>query len=254
VALIELTGVRAAYPVIISSTQRSAFASAANTMSFGRVGRMATPADYIFAVNDVSLSLRDGQRLGIMGRNGSGKSTLLRLIAGILPPTAGQRRVDGTLGCVLSSVGLDPDKTGVQNMRFIGRLYGMSGRQLETALEEAIDFSGLGPYVDMPIRTYSSGMMQRLSYSMATARSADIMLIDEMIGTGDTSFIAKAIERARNICDNAGISVVASHSDQVLRGFSDIGIWMDSGRIRAVGEIDEVIATYTQFLLSIGEI
>jgi ABC-type polysaccharide/polyol phosphate transport system ATPase subunit len=203
----------------------------------------------------VSLDLRKGQRLGIMGRNGSGKSTLLRLIAGILPPSEGVRRVEGSLGCVLSSgAGLDADKTGRQNMKLIAQLHGIGGPALKLALDEAIEFCELGPYIDLPVRTYSSGMLGRLTFAIATANRAEIMLIDEVIGAGDGKFIGKAIERARQICDDSGISIVTSHADAILRGFADTGLWMDSGEIKAFGPIDDVIAEYTQYLITIKEI
>jgi len=255
-AQIELRNVRAAYPVIVSSTQRSAFAMAAKSMSFGRLGGgSSSHTQYVLALNDLSLELKNGQRVGIMGRNGSGKSTLLRLIAGILPPSAGVRRVTGSLGCVLAGgSGMDADKTGRQNMKLIAQLHGLSGRSLDLALEEAVEFCELGPYIDLPVRTYSSGMLGRLAYAIATANKAEIMLIDEVIGAGDGQFIHKAVERAREICRRSGISIVASHSDTILRGFSDMGIWMDSGEIKAVGPIDDIIAIYTQFLISINEI
>jgi ABC-type polysaccharide/polyol phosphate transport system ATPase subunit len=254
-ARIELRDVKAAYPVIVSSAQRSAFATAAKSMSFGRLGGGPSHMQYVLALNGVSLELRKGQRLGIMGRNGSGKSTLLRLIAGILPPSEGVRRVEGSLGCVLSGgAGLDADKTGRQNMKLIAQLHGIGGRALKLALDEAIEFCELGPYIDLPVRTYSSGMLGRLTFAIATANRAEIMLIDEVIGAGDAKFIAKAVERARQICDDSGISIVTSHADAILRGFADTGIWMDSGEIKAFGPIDDVIAEYTQYLIAIKEI
>lgn len=255
-AQIELKSVRAAYPVIVSPVQRSAFAMAAKSMSFGRLGGGSNShTQYVLALNNLSLTLEDGQRIGIMGRNGSGKSTLLRLIAGILPPSGGIRRVTGSVGCMLAGgSGMDADKTGRQNMKLIAQLHGLSGKRLESALQEAVEFCELGPYIDLPVRTYSSGMQGRLAFAIATANNAEIMLIDEVIGAGDGQFIKKAVTRAREICQRSGISIVCSHSDGILRGFADTGIWMDSGEIKAMGPIDEVIATYTQFLISINEI
>ncbi len=253
-ACLELRNVRAAYPVIVSAAQRSAFAAAASSMSFGRLGGGSNTTQYVLAVNGVSLHLRHGQRLGLMGRNGSGKSTLLRLMAGIVQPSAGERRVVGSVGCVLGGFGLDSDKTGLQNMKLIARLHGLNGPALKGAVDDAIEFCELGPYLELPVRTYSSGMLGRLSYAMATANQADIVLIDEGIGAGDNKFIDKAVRRAKQICSHSGISVVASHSDHILRGFSDIGLWIDAGEVKAIGPIDDVIATYTKFLQSIGEI
>lgn len=243
---ISLNGVTVAYPVVISGRQQSAFAAATQAMSFGRFGRDNHGVDHVVALNNLNLSIKEGSRLGIIGRNGSGKSTLLKTLAGIITPRKGVRVVNGSIGCVLNiGAGLEFEKTGYENMRMIARLYGLNGAALRNAVDEAADFTELGPFLSMPVRTYSSGMMARLCFAMATAQHAEIMLIDEVIGTGDSHFIDKAVARIKTLCANSGIVVVATHARGILDGFCDEAIMMESGAVRLRGSIDEVWELYS---------
>ncbi|MGR4865488.1 ABC transporter ATP-binding protein [Caulobacter sp. LARHSG274] len=244
-ARITLRNVTAAYPVVVSTSQVSAFAHTAKAMSFGRLARGADRTNYVMALQGVSLDIPDGSRVGLIGRNGSGKSTLLKLLSGIIGPMSGTRTVTGTIGCVLNtSAGLDLDKSGQQNMEFVARLYGLHGGELHRTVAEAADFAELGPYIHMPMRTYSSGMAARVAFAIATAQKSDVMLVDEVIGTGDAHFIDKATARVKAICEDSGISVVATHSEGILRNFATHAIWLDGGVIRAQGLVDEVWERY----------
>lgn len=243
-ANIALHGVTVAYPVIVSGRQQSALAAAARTFSFGRIGR-GGDMTYVTALREVSLNIAQGGRVGLIGRNGSGKSTLLRTLAGIITPQSGLVQVQGSLGCLLNlGAGLDGDKSGYENLKLIGRLYGLRGRALADAVEEAADFTELGAFLALPVRTYSSGMTARLSFAIATARHAEIMLIDEVIGTGDAHFVGKAVERVKQLCARSGIVVVASHSLDILHGFCDEVVLMGGGEVLARGPVDEVWPTY----------
>jgi ABC-type polysaccharide/polyol phosphate transport system ATPase subunit len=243
-ASISLRGVSVAYPVVLSGSQQSAFATAARVASFGRVGRAAN-ANYVVAVNNLTLNISRGERVGIIGRNGSGKSTLLKTMAGIVGPRSGVRTVTGSVGCVLTlGAGLDPEKSGLDNMRMIAILHGLTGKTLRDAVEEAAEFSELGPFLAMPVRTYSSGMIARLTFSVATAKKSDVMLIDEVIGTGDAHFIGRATQRVKDLCDDAGLVVLATHSPDILKSFCTRAILMRSGVAVADGPVDEVWERY----------
>jgi ABC-type polysaccharide/polyol phosphate transport system ATPase subunit len=246
VAKITLRGVTVSYPVVVANRQQSALAAAARGVSFGRIGR-GGDATYITALRSLSLDVGLGARVGLVGRNGSGKSTLLRTLAGIITPQAGRIEVQGSIACLLSlGAGLDPDKSGYDNLKLIGRLHGMQGKELREAVEEAGDFSELGSFLNMPVRSYSAGMATRLSFAIATSRHADIMLIDEVIGAGDTHFIGKAVQRVRELCAQSGIVVVASHAPDILHTFCDEAILMNAGEVLHRGPVDEVLAAYDQ--------
>lgn len=245
-ANVELNGVTVAYPLVVSSRQRSAFGAAASAaLSFGRLGVTSSGDTRVLALNNLSLSIPNGTRLGIIGRNGSGKSTLLKTIAGIITPMQGRRSINGSVGCVLSlGAGLDQERSGYENMKMIALLYGMRGPELKNAIEEAGDFTELGPFLDLPVRTYSSGMVARLCFAIATARHSEIMVIDEVIGTGDSHFIHKAVDRIRTLCSTSGVVILASHSPDIMNSFCDQAIWMDSGSIIERGSVDDVWAKY----------
>jgi ABC-type polysaccharide/polyol phosphate transport system ATPase subunit len=247
--MISLHGMTVAYPVFTSGRQKSALAAMAGAMGFGggygKLARDANGAQYVVALRDVSLQVKEGTRLGLIGRNGSGKSTLLKAMAGIVTPSRGNIRVDGRIGCVLNlGTGLDAEKTGMENLRLIARLYGLNGPELKAAVEEASAFTELGPYLNLPVRTYSTGMMARLSFAIATSHRSDVMLIDEVIATGDTHFTGKAVKRVRAMCDISGMVVLASHSYEILDDFCDEVIWLDSGTIMARGPLAEVWPQY----------
>jgi ABC-type polysaccharide/polyol phosphate transport system ATPase subunit len=246
-ANITLSNVTVAYPVSISGIQRSGFAAAANTLSFGRIGRDAGGAQYVVALDNVNLDIKKGVRLGLIGRNGSGKSTLLKTVAGIVPPRFGQRMVDGSIGCLLTlGAGMDGEKSGVDNMRMVARLHGMQGKALDAAVEEAAAFSDLGPYLEMPLRTYSAGMVARVCFAIATAKESDIMLIDEVIGAGDAHFISKAGERIFKLSERANILMLATHSYAILESYCNEVVWMDAGSVRMRGSVSEVYNAYME--------
>jgi ABC-type polysaccharide/polyol phosphate transport system ATPase subunit len=244
-ALIKLDDVTVAYPVGMSEQQRSAFASAARALSFGVLGVRGS-SEFVVALNGVSLTIPSGARIGLVGRNGSGKSTLLRTMAGIIPPTYGTRTIDGSIGCVLTmGSGMNVERTGIQNLRTLARILGFRGSAVDELVQDAADFAELGPFVHLPVRTYSSGMLARLCFAAATAQRAEILLIDEVIATGDLHFAQKAVARVKRICATSGIVVVATHAYEVLSGFCTHAIWMDKGRVRASGRVDEIWQMYS---------
>lgn len=198
------------------------------------------------ALDRVSFDFRDGDRVALVGHNGSGKSTLLRVLAGTYEPLGGAVTVHGRVASMLSiSLGMDLESTGYENIRVQGVLFGMSNAEIERKREEIAEFSELGDYLSMPVRTYSSGMMMRISFSVATAVDAEIVLMDEWISVGDALFVEKANRRINEFVSRAGILVFASHSPELLRKTCNKGILLEHGHVAAIGAIEEVLATYS---------
>jgi len=170
------------------------------------------------ALNNVTLQLKDGDRLGVMGSNGAGKSTFLRTLAGVYQPTSGKIEVKGRIASLIDiSLGMDSDATGSENIRMRGIMMGLTLKQIKSMEEEIADFSGLGDFLNMPIRTYSTGMHMRLGFAVSTAVDADIILMDEWLSVGDSEFILKAEKRLENFIGRSSILVVASHSEDLIQ-------------------------------------
>jgi len=231
------------YPVFSDAPDRSPSTSEArDELSAGAIlaATFGKPAA-VRALDKVSFEVRSGQRLGLIGRNGSGKSTLLRVLAGVYEPTEGVVRVEGKVAPIFNvGLGTRPESTGRQNIVLRGLLRGLSAREAQSKVEEIAEFSGLGPFIDLPVRTYSSGMAMRLSFSIATAFRPEVLLLDEWIGAGDAEFQDKARERMKSMVDDAGITVIASHNRPLLRSVCGLGLWLEKGEMRAFGPIDEV--------------
>jgi lipopolysaccharide transport system ATP-binding protein len=171
----------------------------------------------VTALNNISLNLKDGDRLGVMGPNGSGKSTLLRALAGIYAPTSGSIEVKGSIASLIDiSLGMDMEATGYENIRMRGIMMGLKLKQIKAIEEEIAEFTELGTFLEMPIRTYSTGMLMRLGFAVSTAISADIILMDEWLSVGDSDFLVKAKKRLQNYIQKSSILVIASHSEDLI--------------------------------------
>ncbi|MEZ5935282.1 MAG: ABC transporter ATP-binding protein [Alphaproteobacteria bacterium] len=198
-------------------------------------------------LDDVSFTARRGDRIGLIGRNGAGKSTLLRTLAGIYPPSAGICRATGRISTLFSSaLGLSAEATGYENIHLGATLLGLDRAAIEKALPEIVAFCDLGDFLDLPIRTYSAGMRTRLGFAIATSIRPDILLIDEVFGTGDRHFRAKAKQRIEEVMAKANVLMLASHSDGVIRGMCTKAIWLEQGKLMAFGPVDEVLEQYNQ--------
>jgi len=196
---------------------------------------------YILALRNVSFEIAEGQRVGIIGRNGSGKSTLLRVMGKIYMPTSGTIVTQGPISSMFNlALGSQADATGRENILIRGLIKGWSRKEIKARTPEIIEYSELGDFIDLPMRTYSDGMRMRLLFAIATSFSPEILLLDEWIGAGDAKFQRKAAERMNGLVDQAGITVIASHNRNLLRNVCEVGLWLDYGVVRAFGKIDEV--------------
>ncbi|MFM0130755.1 ABC transporter ATP-binding protein [Paraburkholderia sediminicola] len=216
-----------------------------------RMGRRNTIAEdndgviVVRAIDNVDLHLERGDRIGLIGRNGAGKSTLLRMMAGIYAPTHGSVVSAGKVVPLLDiSLGMDENSTGMQNIRLRGLLLGMTDAEIREKQQSIAEFSELGDYLDLPLRTYSSGMRVRLAFAVSTAVDAEILLLDEVMGVGDASFMHKAEERLADLHSRAEIVVLAMHSNSEIRKVCNKALWMERGRVRAFGPVEEVVSAY----------
>lgn len=211
--------------------------------SWVRGGRSQTRV--IRALRDLSLTIRSGERVGLIGHNGAGKSTLLKTIAGIYPPQRGQVRVRGHVCPLFEFVtGFEMEANGWDNIRTRALLLGMSPREIERKVGEIAAFSDLGEFLDIPVRCYSSGMLLRLAFATSTSVDPQILLLDEVMAAGDAGFIQKARRRMEHLMGRAGIVVFATHSLEMLQSFCERTILLHSGRIAADGPTVEVVAAY----------
>jgi ABC-type polysaccharide/polyol phosphate transport system ATPase subunit len=201
------------------------------------------------AIDDLSLKLESGDRLGLIGHNGAGKSTLLRVMAGIYPPTAGHIAVQGkTVPLLDISLGMDDQSTGRQNIRLRGLLLGMTDAEIKRKTEDIAEFTELGDYLDLPLRTYSSGMRVRLAFAISTAVEADILLLDEVLGVGDASFQEKANKRLQDLHARAEIVVLAIHSSDTIRKTCNKVLWIERGKAKMFGGVEEVVSAYDEHM------
>jgi lipopolysaccharide transport system ATP-binding protein len=211
----------------------------------GALGRHAGVTD-VTALSGVNLELRAGDRLGLIGHNGSGKTTLLRALSGAYEPDEGTIDVHGRIAPLLDlSLGIDSSATGYENIRLRGRIAGLSSREIGEKMDEIADFTGLGPFLAMPVKTYSAGMKGRLAFATATAVEADILLMDEWIAVGDADFQHLAHTRLLKLVERAGILVLASHDTDLLRLYCNKVMRLDGGVASSVTDIrklDELLA------------
>jgi ABC-2 type transport system ATP-binding protein len=198
-----------------------------------------------WALNDVSLTIEHGERVGIIGHNGAGKSTLLKVISGIYTPTRGKVQVAGSICSLLEiGTGFHPELSGRENLQLYGSMYNMDKAQIARLTADVIDFTGLGEFMDTPVKYYSTGMYGRLAFAAATAVKPEILIIDEMFAGGDADFIGKATQRMHDFISAASIIVFVSHQLDLIERFCRRVVWMDHGKIRADGQTNTLIAGY----------
>lgn len=224
-----------------SRSMKKAFLGAAG----GAIGRNQDNVVVVEALKNVNLHLREGDRVGLVGHNGAGKSTLLRLLSGIYEPTRGSADIRGRVAPVFDlGVGMDPEISGYENIIIRGLFLGQTRKQMKAKMKEIADFTELGEYLSMPLRTYSTGMRIRLALGVVTSIEPEILLLDEGIGAVDAAFMAKARDRLQALVERSGILVFASHSNDFLAQLCNTALWVDHGQIREAGLVPDVVEAY----------
>lgn len=197
------------------------------------------------ALDNISFQLNDGDRLGILGHNGAGKSTLLRMLRGVYSPTVGSIKIKGNISSLIDiSLGTDLEATGRDNIYLRGCLLGMSKTAIQTNIEEIIEFTDLGDFIDMPLRTYSSGMNMRLAFAVSTTIKPEILLMDEWLSVGDESFKAKAELRMNELLETTSVLIIASHSYDVIANTCNKAVWLEHGKIKRFGNSVSIANEY----------
>jgi lipopolysaccharide transport system ATP-binding protein len=225
---------------------------------FGTVtGRVAADTRHrvvVQALRDISFHLRAGDRLGLIGGNGAGKTTLLRTLAGIYEPQAGSVRVSGSLNALLDpNLGMNADLTGRENIVLRGLYSGLGRAEIRRLEEDVSSFAELGEFLDLPVRMYSSGMMVRLGFAMATATHPQVLLMDEWFLAGDALFMKKARGRLEDMVRGADILVLSSHLLEAVQSWCTRVIWLDQGRVRADGPAEQVLEAYLGHPLAVSQ-
>lgn len=197
------------------------------------------------ALDDLSFTLQNGDRLGLIGHNGAGKSTLLKVLAGVYKPDSGSMHIEGRVSPLFNSApGLDPDDNGYENITTCGLFLGMTPDEINRKLPDIVAFCELGEYLDLPVRTYSNGMVARLGFAIATSIDPDILLLDEGLGAGDAAFAERAEARMKALIQRTRILVLASHSDALIKMMCNRAILLEKGRLVAIGPVDEILDRY----------
>jgi len=198
-----------------------------------------------WALQDVSLSVKKGEVVGLVGLNGSGKSTLLKIVAGVLKPTKGTVQVSGTVAPLIElGAGFDPDLTARENVYLNGAVLGYSEAYMRERYAEIMDFAELWSFEDVPVKNFSSGMYARLGFAIATQVKPDILIVDEILGVGDYKFQEKCHKRIREIMSGGTTVLMVSHSGSTIKEFCDRAVWLENGRIRAIGPAEEICDQY----------
>jgi len=246
-ARVVFRNVSVTYPIFSSHTR------SLKTVVLSRLGGSLAQHNQTVAVQalrNVSLELVDGDRLGIIGHNGAGKTTFLRTVSGVYSPISGEVVVEGKVSSFTDiTLGMDSEASGWDNIIFRSVFLGLTFSEARELAPSIGEFSELGEYLDLPVRTYSSGMFLRLAFAISTAVQPDIVVMDEMIGAGDQNFLDKARKRVNELLERARIMILASHSEPIIRSFCNKGLWLEKGEAKMTGPFDEVMASY---LRSVG--
>jgi lipopolysaccharide transport system ATP-binding protein len=236
-ASITVTDLTIRFPVYGADAKSLKKALARVVSVGGALGRHAGVTD-VTALANVNLELKAGDRLGLIGHNGSGKTTLLRALSGAYEPDEGTIDVHGRIAALLDlSLGIDPTATGYENIRLRGRIAGLSSKEIDARMDEIAEFTGLGPFLAMPVKTYSAGMQGRLAFAAATAVESDVLLMDEWIAVGDADFQKLAHKRLLKLVERAGILVLATHEAPLLKLYCNKVMKLEGGVASEVVDI-----------------
>jgi len=214
-----------------------------------RIARLLRPEprERFYALSEVSFGADAGESIAIIGHNGAGKSTLLNLATSLCAPSTGTVTVNGRVAALLElGSGFHPDLTGAENVRINAALLGLNRAQARASFDQIVEFSGIGDFINEPLRTYSTGMMMRLAFSVAVNVDPDILIIDEVLGVGDQAFFAKCFDRIMQFRRAGRTILCVSHSLPTLATLCDRGLWLDHGRVVRAGRVTDVIEEYSQ--------
>lgn len=232
---IELRDLTIDYP-IYSSQGRSLKKRIFSGATGGQIGRDASDRIIVRGLDRITATIEAGERVGLIGHNGAGKTTLLRALCGVYAPSSGHIDVTGHATSLIDlSLGIQDEATGYENIRLRGVMMGLTRDQIDALTPGIEEFTELGPYLSVPVRTYSSGMRLRLAFAVSTAISPEILLMDEWLSVGDADFRAKAEARLREVVDRSGILVIASHNMKLIESLCTRAILLESGRVRQDG-------------------
>ncbi|MDT6941784.1 ABC transporter ATP-binding protein [Brucella pseudogrignonensis] len=243
-SLIKLENVSVEFP-IYNASNRSLKNRVLNIATGGSVERRGDGLVIVRGLENISITLRDSDRVGLIGHNGSGKTTLLRVLSGIYTPTQGHAIIQGKCVSLINiNLGIDPEATGRENIRLRSAMMGIHPKQLAQNIKEIEEFSGLGDFLDVPFRTYSSGMKMRLAFATSTAVRPEILIMDEWLSTGDEDFKERANHRMKELVDSTHILVLASHSKALLAKNCNRIIWLEHGKVKMDGSPQEILPAY----------
>ena len=241
---IELRNVGVDFPVFNASAL-SLKNRVLSAVTGGAIDRKYDGSVIVKGLQNINLSIKAGERVGLIGHNGAGKTTLLRVLSGIYAPTEGEAIINGECVSLINiSLGIDPEATGRENIKLRSAMIGFTPKETKERMEEIIDFSGLGDFIDMPFRTYSSGMQLRLAFAVSTSIRPQILILDEWLSTGDEEFRHRAEKRMQEVVDSTDILILASHSRQLLMENCNRVVWLEHGSVKMDGEPDIVLKGY----------
>ena len=230
---------------IFNATGRSVTSSILKVATGGKLDADPNGRVLVKALIDVSLSLHEGDRVALLGHNGAGKSTMLRAFGRVYAPTKGKAEIVGEVGSLIDiNLGINPEATGRENVFIRGQLLGLSTKEIIEKYAEIVDFAELGDFMEMPVRTYSSGMHLRLAFAVSTVVRPEILLMDEWLSVGDADFQNKAEERLRDLVSGTKILAIATHSRELVESVCNRAIWLEHGQIKMDGPVDEVSKAY----------
>ncbi|CNG97385.1 ABC transporter [Yersinia thracica] len=243
-AFVEFNNVCVDFP-IYNADGRSLKKRLLQVATGGQLGSDQQGRVVVRAIDNLSFTLKDGDRVGLLGHNGAGKSTLLRLLSGAYEPSSGTTKTSGEIGSLIDiSLGIDAEATGRENIYLRGGLLGRTRAEITARLDEIIEFSELGDFVDMPVRTYSTGMHLRLAFAVSTIVRPEILLMDEWLSVGDEGFKQKAETRLSEMVQATNILVIASHSRSLVMKTCNRVIWLEHGKVFMDGDVESVCSRY----------
>lgn len=252
-AKIELQNVSVEFP-IYNLSARSFKKNFIRLATGGAVVKNDAQQILVKALNNLTCSFKHGDRVGLIGHNGAGKSTLLKLLAGIYEPTYGHIQTEGGVNSLLNlMIGIESEHTGYENIYLRGTLLGLSKDEIQQQIKEIMAFTGLGDYLHMPTRTYSNGMLLRLAFAISVNIKPEILLIDEIFGAGDASFIQQAQDKMISLLNESSIVIMANHSNKIIENFCNKAILLEGGEIKFFGSTEEALYRYNAKKPTISE-